>query len=101
MPYEDLNLADQIRPFVCLPVHTVYAILELYKIDLMLPLQYFSKLHRIYYVGTDIHLKVLYIIWSVAVFVVVFFYCLLLIISLLNFLTYIYFDVCYSKILNI
>ena len=39
----------------------------------MLPLQYFSKLHRIYYVGTDIHLKVVYIIWSVAVFVVVFF----------------------------
>ena len=73
-------------------------ILELYKIDLMLQLQYFSKLQRIYYVGTDIHLRVLYIIWSVAVFVVVccflVFYCLLLIISLLNFLIYIYFDVC-------
>ena len=49
-------------------------ILGLHKIDLMLPLLYFSKLHRIYYVGTDIHLKVLYIIWSVAVFVVVFFF---------------------------
>ena len=65
-----------------------------HEMHLILPLQYFSKLHRIYHVGKDIHLKVLYIIWSVAVFVVVFFLLFIAFISLLKFLIYIYFDVC-------